>query len=221
MEYGFDGPQTLARLLALGLHEDDWRRLSRPEDLSEIGYFSSEYFDPQGFKPLTPNTSFAMMTDRDGYWAAKIISAFTDEHLAAVCEAARYRDPRATAWVARVLAERRDIIAREWFTRVAPIDFFRIDGDSLVATDLGVERGLWSKGQTHYRVRGYPVSEGREPASIPPWTRTEEIVRELPAEALSNAFYAVEYQVDRGKGWSESVVAYLAAANGRVVAIDR
>jgi hypothetical protein len=221
MEYGFDGPQTLARLLALGLHEDDWRRLSRPEDLSEIGYFSSEYFDPQGFKPLTPNTSFAMMTDRDGYWAAKIISAFTDEHLAAVCEAARYRDPRATAWVARVLAERRDIIAREWFTRVAPIDFFRIDGDSLVATDLGVERGLWSKGQTHYRVRGYPVSEGREPASIPPWTRTEEIVRELPAEARSNAFYAVEYQVDRGEGWSDSVVAYLAAANGRVVAIDR
>jgi hypothetical protein len=65
------------------------------------------------------------------------------------------------------------------------------------------------------------VSEGREPASIPPWTRTEEIVRELPAEARSNAFYAVEYQVDRGEGWSDSVVAYLAAANGRVVAIDR
>ena len=221
MEYGFDGPQTLARVLALGFHEDDWRRETRPAHLPEIGYFSSERFDPRGFKPLTPNTSFAMMTDRDGYWAAKIISAFTDEHLDAVCETARYRDPRATEWVARVLAERRDMIAREWFTRVAPLDFFRVEGDRIVGTDLGVERGLWSNAQTHYRVRDYAVSEDRVAASVPAWRQVEECASALPAEARSNAFYAVEFQVDRGDGWGPSATAYVAGASGRVVAVDR
>jgi hypothetical protein len=92
-EYGLDGPAILGRVLTLGLVEDEWRRARRPEGIPEVGFFDAERFDPMAFDPLLPNTAFAHMTDRDGYWAAKILTAFTDEHLAAICAGARYANP--------------------------------------------------------------------------------------------------------------------------------
>jgi len=41
------------------------------------------------------------------------------------------------------------------------------------------------------------------------------------ADSLGYPFLAVEVQVNRGRGWSRSVVAYVARASGRVVALDR
>jgi len=217
-EYAFDFPQTMARLFSVGLHEDDWRRLERPEGLDEVGYWGTDRYNPKGFKPLTPNTSFAHMTDRDGYWAAKIISAFRDEHLRAICETAKYRNPEATEYVARVLAERRDIIAREWFARVTPIDFFRTERDRLTALDLGVERGLWPAG-ARYRVRHVAVDAHREPTGKRSDWR-ELAALEVPLEREPAPFRAYEFQVDRGDGWSGSVVAYV-SASARVVAVER
>jgi hypothetical protein len=187
-----------------------------------VGYFESEYFDPEGFKPRTPNSAFARRTDRDGYWAAKIISAFRDEHLEAACTAAHYRDPEATRYVARTLAERRDIIARRWFTRVAPIDFFRVEGGVLKGTDLGVERGIWPASASRYRARVASVDENR--ARLSAWSEWRELERaemSLGSPGGSRAFHAVELQVDRGEGWGPPVTAYVAAASGRVVAVER
>jgi hypothetical protein len=217
-EYGFDFPQTLARLFAVGFHEDDWRRIERPEDLEEVGYWGVERFDPMEFKPLTPNPAFARMTDRDGYWAAKIISAFTDEHLRAICETAKYREPAATDHVARVLAERRDVIVREWFERIAPIDFFRVDGGRLTARDLGVERGVFP-GTARYRMRHVAVDADRGHAGERSgWQELERL--EVALADSPGPFHAYEFQVDRGDGWSGSVTAYV-AASGRLVAVDR
>ena len=222
MEYGFDLWETLARLLSAGLREDAWRRLERREDLPEVGYWWSDGWDPTAFKPLTPNGAFARMTDRDGYWAAKIVSAFADEHLAAICETARFRDPEATAWVARVLAERRDLIARHWFTRECPLDFFRVEEERLVAVDLGVRRGLWAAGETRVRVRSWAAGADRDAGARLDWRVVPEPEVELPAgESAERPFLAFEFQVDRGGGWGPSVVAWVASASRRVVAVDR
>lgn len=218
-EYGFDGPDVLKRLLTVGLLEDDWRRLQRPEGIPEVGYFDTEFFDASSFEPLTPNTAFAMMNDRDGYWAAKIISAFSDEILAAVTATAHYSNPKAAPYVARVLAERRDILAREFFTRVCPVDFFRVAGDRLTATDLGVDRGIWTAAESTYRVRQWMVDADRQPRS----PRPEWLSAPSPAIRLSGdgGFHAVEFQVSRGDEWSPSVIAYVSSASRRVVGVDR
>ena len=171
-----------------------------------------------GFEPLTPNTAFAMLTDRDGYWAAKIISAFTDEHLAAICETGKFRDPRAAPYLARVLGERRDKIARWFFARVPPIDFFRVEDGVVRAQDLGIERGCWPAGETSYRSRVYSVNEDRK-GDAGEWREGGALEWRLPAGA--GPFHAVEVQVSRGDRWSESVIAYVAAASGRLVAVDR
>jgi hypothetical protein len=54
------------------------------------------------------------MTDRDGYWGAKIVASFSDEQIAAAV--AKYEDPRARDYVVRTLT-RRDKIVRHWFER--------------------------------------------------------------------------------------------------------
>lgn len=242
-EYTIDMPAVFGRILAVGTHEDAWRTLRRPERLSEVGYWESERFDPLEFKPLQPNTAFANLTDRDGYWAAKIISAFTDRHLEAIVAVAGYQNPEAAAYVARVLGERRDKIVRLWFERVPPLDFFTVSAEGelglLSFHDLGVERGLYEAARTKYRVRRAAVSSDRPPANRSErsgtkagwsdWVVTDRPEtgllsgRALDGPGVSSDFplLAFEWQVDRGAGWSPSVTAYVASESKRVVAVDR
>jgi hypothetical protein len=224
-EYQFDFGASLGRVVTLGLREDPWRRVERPADLPAIGYFESTEFDPGAFKPLNPNTTFANVTDRDGYWAAKIVSAFTDEQLEAVVAEGRYRDAAAAAWIVRMLAARRDAVARHWFDRVPPLDYFNHDGGTVRFRDLGVERGIYSASGTRYRARVSATTPRRRTANETDWLELEATTVDLralrPADPAQLPFAAVKVQVNRGRGWSRSTTAYMALASGRVVAVER
>ncbi len=230
-EYSLDVGLTLGRALALGLWEDPWRTIERPQELDEIGLFQSEVFHPMAYKPLEPNTAFANFTDRDGYWAAKIISAFTDDHLEAIVAEGRYRSPDAARWITRVLAERRDIVARYFFDRVAPLDFFVHDRGRLTFHDLGVEREIYDRDATTYRARVAGATPERARGSWTEWIELERTVVESDSMVRSEGatirsvevhpFLAIEVQVSRGEAWSASVVVYVARSSGRVVALSR
>jgi hypothetical protein len=224
-EYSTDFPAIGGRLLALGFHEDQWRRLSLPGGLPEIGYFESERFDPAEWKPLTPNAAFADLTPADGYWGAKIVSSFTDAHLAAAVAEGKYRDPEAARTMVRILSERRDRIARYWFDRVPPLDFFRTDGTTLRFHDLGAERGIYPGTRSRYRVRAALVDADRRGGGWTGWTITEVPEADLagvrPGAAGARPFLALEAEVDRGRGWSDPVRVYVAGTSGRVVGVER
>jgi hypothetical protein len=230
-EYTVDPLPVLGRWLALGFHEDAWRRLARPKGLAEVGTFESEVFDPREFKPLHPNPAFANVTTRDAYWAAKIVSAFTDEQLVGACEQARYEDPAATAYVARILAERRDKIARCWFDETPPLDYFAVAGGVVRFRDLGHERGIYPGTTPRYRVRLAAATAGRRADRWTDWivtaapevdTRVPQVARAIDGSASdAHPFLALECQVDRGRGWSGSVTAYVARRSGRVAGVDR
>jgi hypothetical protein len=229
-EHTFDPSAILGRMLTVGFREDLWRRVELPEGLPEVGYLGSEEFDPLDWRPIQPNTAFANLTDRHGYWAAKIISAFSDEHLAAIAEPAHYHNPKAAVYIAKTLGERRDKIARLFFDRIPPLDFFVVRDSSLVFHDLGEERGLYPRTRPSYRARLSLVDRNR---SSQRWT--EWVKLEAPSLALNSAevqmvsehpnperypFLAVECQVNRGSGWSSSVAVYVSRQSGRVVAAD-
>jgi hypothetical protein len=230
-EYSLDVGLTIGRTLALGLWEDPWRTIERPEDLREIGLFQSDVFHPMAYKPLEPNTAFANFTDRDGYWAAKIISAFTDEHLEAIVAEGRYKNPDAARWIARVLAERRDIVARYFFDLVAPLDFFVHERGRLTFHDLGAEREIYDRDVTTYRARVAGATPERSRGSWSEWIELEQTVIELDSMVQSEAatvrsaedqpFLAIEVQVSRGGRWSASTVVYVARTSGRVVELSR
>jgi hypothetical protein len=230
-EYAVDLPAILGRTVAVGLHEDPWRKLERPEGLDEIGYFESELFEPIKAKPMNPNSSFANLTDRDGYWAAKIVSAFTDDHLGALVAAGQYANPEAAEYMTRMLGERRDKIARFWFDRIPPVDFFVMDGGVLRFRDLGEERGVYPGTTPRYRVGVSATTEDRKFSGWTEWAETPNPELDTGAAGIAPAvdstrtsdypFLTFQVRVDRGRGWSKTVTVHVARGSGRVVGIER
>ena len=93
---------------------------------NSIGYFESELFHPNKFDPIYPNPAFENMSDRDAYWGAKIVMAFSDDDITELVRAGQYSDPAAERFMIKTLIERRDKIGRYWFGRVNPLDNFKL-----------------------------------------------------------------------------------------------
>lgn len=143
---GYENAMDLAwigrRFVTLGFVEEPWRRAHQDTGIPSIGNLESEVYRPGDFKPLVPQPAFRLMTDRDGYWGAKIVASFSDAQIEAAVEAAHYEDPRASDYLVRNLIVRRDKIAQHWFARVAPLDFFSVGDGALHFHDLAVDIGL-------------------------------------------------------------------------------
>ena len=217
-EVSVDPAATIGRTLGLGISVPRYRRVVRDPDLPDAGWFESDVFEPNGFRPMLQNPAFQRMSARDGYWAAKILSAFTDAHLAVAVDQGRYRDARTAEYMTRTLAERRDKICRYWFDRVAPLDFFVVRGDELVWQDLGLRNGLHENSRYRARVRGVGADREGDDA---PWQSIAGTAVRLDSVGGASAFLEIETQVDRGEGFGPSVRCYVARASGRVVEVRR
>lgn len=112
-EYFFDWGVQARQLATLGLSPFAWEDAADPQ-LPSIGYFESANFDPASWRPYYPNPAFDERTERDLRWGARVVAGFTDAHLEAAVARGRYSDPRAAAYLVRVLAERRDRIVARW-----------------------------------------------------------------------------------------------------------
>lgn len=77
------------------------------------------------------------MTPLDGYWAAKKVKAFSNAQIEAAAAEAELSDPRATAYLAKVLEERRDAVGRAYFSKVLPLEEFSLRDGALHYKDLG------------------------------------------------------------------------------------
>jgi len=149
-EHTVDLKWIAQRFMTLGFVEEPWRRARQKTGIPSVGLYESAVYKPQDFRPLVQQPAARAMTDRDGYWGAKIVASFSDEQIAAAVDAAKYDDPRATEFLVRNLIVRRDKIARYWFARVAPLDFFHVEDGALRFHDLAVDIGLEP-------ARGYDV----------------------------------------------------------------
>ena len=110
-EVSVDPAATVRRTLMFGAGTPQHRQVDLNEDMPAAGWYESEVFTANGFRPMMQNPAFQRMTVRDGYWAAKIVSAFTDKHLHAAVAQGQYRDEATADFMAATLAARRDKIA--------------------------------------------------------------------------------------------------------------
>jgi hypothetical protein len=120
-EYILEWAPALKSLATLGLWVRPWARVDYREDLPAVGRFESDFFDPAAWRPEYPNPAFDNMRPDDAFWAARIVSRFSDEAIRAVVGRARYSDPEAAAFVADTLIARRDKVLRAWLTGVNPL----------------------------------------------------------------------------------------------------
>jgi hypothetical protein len=174
-EYIFDGSAMGRSFMTLGLWHRPWEQHGSIVH-SEIGYYDSELFEPERWKPNYPNPAFNRTDDADGYWGAKIVTAFSDEFIEKLAQAGAYSRSEVTAYLANTLKQRRDAIGRYWLDRVAPLEEFDLTGGRLVFRDLAVERGY----APEEIARGYRLQLDGKKESL---TFTEQSV-ELPELSL-------------------------------------
>jgi hypothetical protein len=148
----------MKRIVTLGFVEEPWRKVNQETGIPSVGNFASERFEPDDWKPLQDLAPFREKEMGDLYWGAKLVASFSDAQIRAAIDAAGYGDPRAPEFLFRALRERRDAIAREWFARVAPLDFFIVQNGNLMFRDLAVDIGIASARE--YEARVTPEGSG-------------------------------------------------------------
>lgn len=153
-ENSFDPHEVGINFLSFGLYVRPYIKNWNVQYPS-IGYFESNLFDPSKYKFIQPNPAFELMTNRDGYWGAKIVMSFTNEQIKAAISEGQYSNSDAAEYLFKVIKERRDIVGKYWFKKMNPVDKFKLrenkDGtQEFCFVDLAVQFGLESADQTKY-----------------------------------------------------------------------
>jgi hypothetical protein len=155
----FQFDRLFGSLIGIGVVPHRWegRRWQRQrealvEQYPEFGGFASDHFEPRKWRPIVDVPPFVRQTERDRYWGTKRVAAFSPDELRGAIAAGHYR-PEAAQYLYDVLWRRREAIARDGFSRVAPLDHFRVERDQLCFTDWWVRAGLGGGDATDYRAR--------------------------------------------------------------------
>lgn len=161
-----DVEYSLQNLISVGLVGHPWER-SDSVWHPAVGYFESETFDPSSWKPINPNVAFDKMTDRDAFWGAKLVASFTDEQIKSAVESGQISDPAAEDYLIKTLIERRNKIAKHWFSKVNHLDhlMFSKNADGSMAlsfADLLSRINGEEPNQVSFRYTLYSFSSSQE-----------------------------------------------------------
>jgi hypothetical protein len=84
--------------------------------------------------PEYPNPAFDRMDEADAFWAANLLTYFTDDAIRAVVATGRISDPEAEAYLTRTLIARRDKSIRYFIVRTNPLDRFEVNREGTEIT---------------------------------------------------------------------------------------
>jgi hypothetical protein len=143
-DYALDPKEAAFQAYTFGFYLPKWMRVSYPS-IRGVGTFDYESFDALHWHSNYPVTPFMLMDERDAFWAAKQVMAFSDKDIRAIVETGKYSDPRATDWVTECLVKRRDKIGKAWLSRGLALDNFRVEQGRLAFDDLAVRYGVNSE----------------------------------------------------------------------------
>ncbi len=135
-----------------GLYTRPWMHIDYPDVPASIGRFEGDAFDPLKWKPEYPNSAFANMRADDAFWAARIVSRFSDDAIRAMVGKAQYTDPRATDYMTATLIKRRDKVLRTWLAGVNPLVDFAIDGAGVLTFANAAVQASVATPASEYRV---------------------------------------------------------------------
>lgn len=142
--------------ISFGMKINSWERVNTQAHIPypSVGYFRADVFNPGQWVSAHPLPAYENMTLRDAFWGAKQVVSFSDEDIRAIVETGEITNTEAEAYLTEVLIKRRDKIGRYWFSRINPIDKFKVkksNGDIVLSfSDLGIEGTLFKPSDTHY-----------------------------------------------------------------------
>jgi hypothetical protein len=211
------GRQVLERMFLFGLDVRPWERAGYGR-MKAVGRLESSVFDPENWRPNYPNPAFLARLPDDEYWAAKIVTAFSDEDIRAIVETGQYSDPRVVDYVTARLVERRNKILRAYLTKVLALDHFRIEDGELKFDDLAVKLD-------YVRPRQYQVAWARfdnetERSSPIEGAKAFHLPQEA-AKAQAEGYYAATIRAQGEPAKAVTVYVQTGPAAPRVVGIER
>ena len=208
---------ALKQIFSLGLAPTPWERARFPK-LPGVGNFESQLFEPDKWKPDYPNPAFMSRLPDDDYWAAKQVMAFTDDDIRAIVETAKFTDVRSTEYIIATLAERRNKIGQTFFSKILPLDHFRVENNELLFDDLAVLYGFHSP--RTYKVQWAAFDNMQQTLDSIPDNKSTHLPPQVRKAALGS-YFAVAIHV-AGEPFSPVSVYLRKEENSyKVVAIDR
>jgi hypothetical protein len=148
--YYFDPGDVALDFITFGILERPWDRAKITEGAELFAYFPADEFEPEAWKGGYPNPAFARMTLRDGHWAARILTRFSDDLVAEAVKVGDYSDKRHTEVLTSALIRRLGKIRSHYFAKLSPIADLRIEGDELCGRDLARAAKTWPDKQFSY-----------------------------------------------------------------------
>ena len=186
-EYIFESAPGWLTLATLGLYTRDWLHIDYPEVPPSVGRFEAASFDPEAWRPEYPNPAFDNMRPDDAFWAARIVSRFSDADIRAIVGKAQYTDPRATDYITTTLIERRNRVLKTWLTSVNPLVDFKLSaGGELTFGNAAVDAGVATAARG-YRVRWARFDNTTGSASGATEMTTTDPRAVAPAQLLAGA----------------------------------
>lgn len=227
-QYWLDMSEVTANFLGLGLRAPKYRSVEWPEfpKYQSIGRWESVAFEPEEWKNDYPNPAFVRMTDRDAFWAAKILMRFTEEELLAIVQTGEYSDPDAERYFHQVLVERQQKTGRYAMARVNPLDEFALLGSRLEFANLAERYGFAAGTRYEFAWSVYDNQTGDVRSLTEPATGAEPGLA-LPAGATltGDTYLMVEIRSMHADfpAWNQPVTVYLrpTGASFHLVGIDR
>lgn len=151
-EYYTEGDKVLKGIFSFGLWTRPWMHAEYPE-YPAVGNYEGTFFEPENWKPEYPNPSFDRMDEADAFWAARLLTYFTDDVIRGIVATGQISDPEAAEYLVDTLIKRRDKCIHYWIRQTNPLDRFELakDGRSLSFDNAALRLGA-VPGVAEYKV---------------------------------------------------------------------
>ena len=161
--YVFDAGHVAEDFVTLGARRRPWERVRLTGGI--FGYFSARDFDPESWRGEYPNPAFMRMTEQDGAWMARILTAFSDPLVRAAIDVGKY-DAASAEYLTQTLIARRQAVLRRYLNRLSPLAHVTTSQQGVCAIDLARQAGVVPNEGLSFRAylyRGRQLEPGPKP----------------------------------------------------------
>jgi hypothetical protein len=219
-EYRVDGVPTLLSFVTLGLYDREWLHIDYP-NYPSVGRLEAAHFEPEKWKADYPNPAMIRMDDEDAFWAARIVSKFTDEMVSGIVRTAQMSDPAAERYMTQTLIERRNKIVQYYFAQLNPLSDFSIASAELKFKNLGEEAGIGTV--QNYEYEWYRFNNRTNQLTpIGSTANTMSASIAIPRDESDFLMVRIKTISEQQSNWAKKVDVYLRnGAKVSVVGIER
>ena len=187
-EYILEWKPGFKTLATLGFYVRPWATVRYPKTARSVGPFEAEVFDPIAWRPEYPNPAFDNMQPADAFWAARLVSRFSNEAIRAIVAKARYSEAGAAEYVAATLIKRRDKVLKAWLTAVNPLVEPTLEANGVLTFEnAAVTAGIASPPSSYTLAWSKFDNASGEPIGSSEDTRASEPKAIAPARVVDGA----------------------------------